>query len=516
MRIDVTGLPAQDVGKCEYVLSHFFSQQTSRSYVDAEDVPASAPIRLQIYSQIEARPLTTLTIPRPVFGAIGAELTFITSASEHSETPQIPIRHSNDLALDGVGVPLYAEGGSGRTIASALATDAERAGWFGFDLLGNIFHHLSCAEEWRHEKTHGSIQSVRARMRPNGRLPAIPVVDHLYLVLAAVLSHSCAVPEYETLVQCRWRRRSGFFVALTHDVDAAEKDMAIRCKKAGVLFASGLAMLAKGRLRVGWKRWAFAVRMLTSANDNYLHFARIREIEEEAGSRSTFFFYFKVEVKGWFRRLVKLIADPDYDLRADSGMRSELRQIELWGGEIGLHGSHESADDIDQLQAEVDGLGTMTRDRVGAIRQHWLRFSWEQTFDAQERVGLSWDSTLYFKDTTGFRAGTCHVFQPYDHARERSRQIREVPTVFMDMTALFGEDDLSSEQLTQQAISVLEQVKRVHGTCCINFHVETFGTDYGWAIAYQRILAWIRDNGGSMGSLKDLAEFSKAGGLVHP
>ena len=66
-------------------------------------------------------------------------------------------------------------------------------------------------------------------------------------------------------------------------------------------------------------------------------------------------------------------------------------------------------------------------------RQHWLRFdSHDKLFDAIERVGLLFDSSLGFSEAAGFRNGASFAFPPYDFAKERPCNFLEIPLVLMD------------------------------------------------------------------------------------
>jgi len=49
-----------------------------------------------------------------------------------------------------------------------------------------------------------------------------------------------------------------------------------------------------------------------------------------------------------------------------------------------------------------------------------------------EEAGLTYDSTLGFPETVGFRNGANFAFPPYDFKREKAYEFLEIPLVIMD------------------------------------------------------------------------------------
>lgn len=124
--------------------------------------------------------------------------------------------------------------------------------------------------------------------------------------------------------------------------------------------------------------------------------------------------------------------------RRDANYRIEDRAvIELaqWlqsiSREIGLHGSYTSLDNVGELAAEFHVLQAHGFQALGE-RQHWLRFSLERLIPELEMAGALFDTSLGWQNRTGFRAGACFPFPPYNFVEERPARFLELPLAIMD------------------------------------------------------------------------------------
>ena len=146
-----------------------------------------------------------------------------------------------------------------------------------------------------------------------------------------------------------------------------------------------------------------------------------------------------------------------------------FRTIGERGFEIGLHGSYQSWRDPQRLAEERGALATATGREVAGIRQHFLRFDLDRTWDAQERAGFSSDATLGYNEAVGFRAGIAAPFHPWDAARTRGRDLLELPLTLMD-GALFRGLGLAPEVAMRRTIAHLESVERAGGMAGLLWH----------------------------------------------
>ena len=60
---------------------------------------------------------------------------------------------------------------------------------------------------------------------------------------------------------------------------------------------------------------------------------------------------------------------------------------------------------------EREAIQTMTGEPEVGVRMHWLYFN-EESPVLLERAGFSYDSTVGYNETVGYRAGTTQVFRP--------------------------------------------------------------------------------------------------------
>lgn len=155
-----------------------------------------------------------------------------------------------------------------------------------------------------------------------------------------------------------------------------------------------------------------------------------------------------------------VIADSPHDRDANYALREvaiRLRAAQKSGLELGLHGSYTSVIERRDLRSEADALRREVDAFPSGNRQHWLRFDeHEKLYAAIEQARFLFDSTLAFREASGFRNGICSPFPPYDFERERPCDFLEIPLVLMDTTLA----DQSAEAARREAHAVLDESRR--------------------------------------------------------
>ena len=97
--------------------------------------------------------------------------------------------------------------------------------------------------------------------------------------------------------------------------------------------------------------------------------------------------------------------------------------------EIALHGI-DAWHDVGKGRTELETIQHLTGESEIGVRMHWLFFD-QNSLDKLEEAGFSYDSTVGYNETVGYRAGTTQAFKPLGAAR-----MLELPMHIMD-TALF-------------------------------------------------------------------------------
>jgi hypothetical protein len=126
--------------------------------------------------------------------------------------------------------------------------------------------------------------------------------------------------------------------------------------------------------------------------------------------------------------------DPRQNYIQKLGVKEEI--IDLLGQEdVGLHGSPESAFDLEILKAELARLRALGFAVMG-YRTHYLHFDYQKSFGLLEEAGIKYDSTLGYWESIGFRAGTSFPFYPFNIKENRPFRVLEIPLIVMDTTLL--------------------------------------------------------------------------------
>ncbi len=286
-----------------------------------------------------------------------------------------------------------------------------------------------------------------------------------------------------------------FTACLTHDVD----HVGIRNHKfdhtmfgflyratigAGVDFIRGRKSLRQVAVN-GWAAGVLPLVHLGLVKDFWYQFDRYLEIEK--GLASTFFFVPEkgnpgqdAEGRRPARRAVQ------YDV-AELG--DHLDRLRSAGHEIGLHGLDAWRDSV-KGRAEAARIATLSGETEMGVRMHWLFFD-ERSPALLEAAGFTYDSTVGYNGTVGYRAGTTQVFRPLGLSR-----LLELPLHLMD-TALFYPThlDLSPEAASTAADTLIEIATRFGGVLTVNWHDRSIAPERLWDEFYIRLLDDLKRRG---------------------
>lgn len=275
-------------------------------------------------------------------------------------------------------------------------------------------------------------------------------------------------------------------IHMTHDVDAVRKTVPIRLKQGAFNLFNAARSLRRGQFRQAVKRLQKAGRFMAGQED-WWTFGQLQQLEAEAGIRATYHFHADQHpktLKRWF-------FDPDYDI-AVSKQQALLRQLASEGHAIGLHPGFETWQDASQISAQRACVEKAAGVQVSRCRQHWLRFSWQATWAAQQTAGLTHDTTLMFNDRPGFRNSSALSWRPWHAQRASALQLTAMPSVFMD--SHFYDYQPMSAVARQHAIRHwIKECHSVSGEAAVLWHPHTLTKDYSWADGFRDTISHVKE-----------------------
>lgn len=383
---------------------------------------------------------------------------------------RIPI-YGACLAFEASGQDIAVFDSGPDAAAVTLASDPQTIIRIGFDLFQEVRHLLTLGQP-----------------AANAAIPALDL--HIALLRELLLEHSVPlveippVPDGYTCIAC-----------LTHDMD----HIGLRNHKFdhtmfGFLYRAGLgSLLDVCRGRKTWRQlarnWLAVLRLplvhLGLASDFWNQFDRYLEIE--TGLPSTWFIIPKKGEPGLDKagnRHARRAAS--YDVREQEDL---VKNLQAAGKEVALHGIDAWRDRRAGAQ-ERDIISGLTGAAETGVRMHWLYFD-ESSPAALDAAGFSYDSTVGYNQTIGYRAGTSQVFKPM-----AAQSLLELPMHVMD-TALFYPDylDLAPAQAQQSVLSLVANAARLGGVLTVNWHDRSLSPERLWDDTYVRAIEQLRAGG---------------------
>lgn len=353
--------------------------------------------------------------------------------------------------------------------------------WQRCDWVAAAWLHVTGAHERAHEAAHGPIHSYAFRLAgADQRLFDYAWVNRIFLFL-----RRCAAREANASEEQIFGPLPDAEIVLTHDVDALRKTPEIRAKQ-GAFYAwnAGRAVLSQDwpRAKAMLKRGANFV----TRSARFDTIAEVRALEDKAGLRSIFHVY--GGPPGWRRASpVKILLDPAYDVET---LRPELKALIDGGWTIGVHPSVATWRDPLALRRERMHVAAAAEAPVVCCRQHWLKFSWAETWCAQAAAGLRLDSTLGFNDRPGFRNGAALRFFPWNHSDGRPLALEAMPMVLMD-SHVYDYAVLSDDERYEAMSRWIGEVRDVRGQATVNWHTHTITDAYGWGEGFRQLVRLI-------------------------
>jgi hypothetical protein len=185
-----------------------------------------------------------------------------------------------------------------------------------------------------------------------------------------------------------------------------------------------------------------------------------------------------------------LAGDPgpyDRNLSTKNKAFANLLQELASQAEIGIHPSYGAGIDLSRIMKEKSRLGTAAGKEITKSRQHFIRISMPETYEALIKAGIKDDYSMGYASTIGFRAGIASSYNFYNLSKEEENNLRIHPFAFMD-TTLSDYMGLSPEEYLKAIIPIIEEVKEVNGSLIGIWHNYALADDQEKHLAFNTIL----------------------------
>ncbi len=392
-----------------------------------------------------------------------------------------PRPHFSHIALPDWAVDIGVGNPAGLLAPSDCILPGDGPPWLRCDWWRTLFYFLTGEAERAFEAEHGPVHSYALRLPDN----LAPVFDRAWcnrimLFLRRYGAYTASVAEDDA-----FGTKPGPILHLTHDVDAVAKTLPIRIKKAAFDGFNVMRAGMRGQFRQAMGHAGRGVAYFFRRAD-YWYIDQIAALEAGHGLTSVFNVY---GGRGsWRRSPRRILLDPGYDV-ADQKIAIALRTLTQSGFGVGLHQSFDAWKNADGMQREKNRVEEAIHCPVTICRQHWLRFSWYDTWAAQERAGFALDMTLGFNDRPGFRNGAALRLPAWIAARNASSQsLSTVPLMLMD-SHLFDYGLMEPDARRHAIDHWLDELAFTGGEASVVWHQRVFHPqDYGWGTDYEYLL----------------------------
>jgi hypothetical protein len=286
-----------------------------------------------------------------------------------------------------------------------------------------------------------------------------------------------------------------FVTCLTHDIDhPVLRNHCCDHTMVGFLYRATIGTVAnfccrRKSLKDLRTNWTAALSLpfvyLGMVKDLWREFDRYLEIE--AGLAST---YFVIPTRNYPGRPLTGNGISRRAVRYDvSDVKPQLQRVISSGCEVGLHGIDTWADSA-KGREERDRVTQTLGTTVTGVRMHWLFFN-EKSPEVLERAGFSYDSTVGYRETIGYRAGTAQAYKPLT-----ARHLLELPLHVMD-TALFYPNylNLSDADAERMVWKMIDNAAEFGGALTINWHDRSIAPERLWDGFYLKLLRELKGRG---------------------
>lgn len=372
-------------------------------------------------------------------------------------------------------------------IPAHCCCESDSLDWKSVDWFRAAFDMATCQAEYKHELQNTSIHSYAVKLpMKNSEQWDYAWVNRIVLFLKRWVAYEKSKTEEEI-----FGNKTTGKIYLTHDVDYVSKTLALRIKQSAFLIFNIIKLLINGNLKTAYKK-IYKLFIFFFSSGDYWQFLNIVKMETEYGLTSTWNFY---GGKGGFKRsFTELLFDPAYRVQ-DKKLSNQIRELKSEGHTIGLHQGFYSWKNADRMLVEKNRVENSLGEIIYTCRQHWLRFSFKDTWKAQEAAGFHLDTTLGFNERAGFRNSAALRLPAWIAFEQRfSDTLETLPMVLMD-SHLFDYGQMNPNDRKKIIDNILDEIAFVGGEATVIWHQRVFHSDYNWGEDYRYLLEGIKSRG---------------------
>ncbi len=255
------------------------------------------------------------------------------------------------------------------------------------------------------------------------------------------------------------RKDRKFSMLLTHDIDEIERFPTIKKMIKGM----GGDILYRKSLTLPFKTlYEYIELKLGIKKDPYDTFEKIMDISDKFDLKSHFFFMAGGTTQKYDNR---------YDIKSEKSFKI-LNTIKSRGHSIGIHPSYNAYNNAKQFKKEKDTLEEVLSSKLESGREHYLRFEVPTTWQLWDNNNFKWCSNLAYANKSGFRAGCCYSYHPFNILTRKKLNIIERPLILMEAT--FAQEVKSVEEFNQLSDYYFDIVQKYQGEFVLLWHNASF------------------------------------------
>lgn len=171
------------------------------------------------------------------------------------------------------------------------------------------------------------------------------------------------------------------------------------------------------------------------------------------------------------------------------------------GCELGVHGI-DAWNSAERGKFEAQRVAASTGQIPGGVRMHWLLFEKESPATL-ENAGFSYDSTIGYNETIGYRAGTNQVFRPIG-----AKDLLELPMHIQDGALFYPQRlNLSAKDASDACDCIVDHAKENGGMVTLLWHDRSPGPERFWGGFYKGLVENLKSADAWFGTCGQVSEW---------